>query len=135
MSEYHVVVRQGKPYLRRKPYHYKTPTLRQLVHQGRFAKVASDQFDVAKGYDNGLPIVAAKIQKGLKGKPLPPPPERVLELSLFQYKVLLDQVERRRLRGEDIDLNRVLRRLRIRLKIMVPPEVIAPPSAYVPGRT
>jgi len=124
-DEYHIVVRQGKPYIRRKPYIYKNPTLRQLVHQGRFAKVAYDQFDVAKGYENGLPIVAVTIQKELMGKPLPPPPERTLALTPFQYKVLLDQIERRRLKGEEINLNRILRRQRIRVKIMVPaPEVI-----------
>lgn len=135
MSEYHVVVRQGKPYLRRKPYIYKNPTLRQLVHQGRFAKVVYDLFDEAKGYENGLPIVAATVQKCLAGKPLPPPAEKTLDLTPFQYKVLLDQIERRRLEGEDIDLNQILKRQRIRLRVMVPPEITAPPPFYVPGKT
>jgi len=119
-EEYHIVVRQGKPYIRRKPYHYENPTLRQQVHQGRFAKVASEQFDKAKGYRDGIPVVAAEVKESLKEKTVLAHPPRTLELTPFQYAVLLDQIRRRQVKGEKVVLVDLLAARNIRIKIVVP---------------
>ena len=126
-EEYQIVVRQGKPYVRRKPYTYENPTLRQQVHQGRFAKVASEQFDEAKGYEDGIPIVAAKVKEQLTGKTIPVPP-KILELTPYQYTSLLTQIQRRQVKGERIVLSEILRERNMRIKIVVPVEVVAVPA-------
>ena len=123
MSEdYQVVMRQGRPYIRRRPYTYEHPTLRQQVHQGRLAKVAYGQFDQAKGYENGIPIVAAKVKEELTGRTVPQPP-RILELTPGQYAALLDNIRRRQLAGQRIVLSEILERSNMRIKIVAPVEV------------
>lgn len=121
-SAYQIVVRKGVPYLRKRPFTTDNPTLRQQVHQGRFAKVAYDQFDKAKGYKDGLPIVAATIQEETKGKKQPPP-KRILEITPLQYAELLIQVDDLRRRGVRTDLITILRHRNIRIKPLLIPEV------------
>jgi len=123
--EYQVVVRYGKPYLRRKPFTYEKPTLRQQVHQGMFAKVAYDLFDEAKGYRDGLPIVAATVKEELTGKEVPKP-ARVLELTPYQYVDILMQIERRQVKGEKITLSDILKERNITLKVVTPPVIEIP---------
>jgi len=121
--EYQVVVRHGKPFLRRKPFTYDKPTLRQQVHQGRFAKVAYDLFEKAKGYQDGIPIVAATVKGELTGKEVPAPP-KVLELTPYQYVDLLMQIEERQIKGEKITMSDILKERNITLKIVTPPEIV-----------
>lgn len=125
-EEYQIVVRDGKPYIRRKPYTYENPTLRQEVHRGRVAKVAYDLYDKAKGYKDGLPIVAAKVKEELKGKKLPAPPPKTLELTPYQYVDLLMRIEERQLKGEKTVLGEILRESNLRIKIVMPPEIKVP---------
>jgi len=125
--EYQIVVRKGKPFLRRKPFTYEKPTLRQQVHQGRFAKVAYDLFDKAKGYRDGLPIVAATVKEELTGKDVPKPP-RVLELTPYQYVDLLMQIEERQAKGEKIELAEILRVKNMTIKIVALPKIEIPPT-------
>ncbi len=126
-SEYQIVIRKGTPYLRRKPFTTDNPTLRQQVQRGRFAKVAYDQFDQAKGYKDGLPIVAATIQEETKGK-RQPPPKRILEITPLQYAELLIQAENLRRRGVRTDLITILRDRNIRIVPLKIPEVKEVPT-------
>jgi len=121
-SGYQIIVRKGTPYIRKRPSTTDNPTLRQQVQRGRFAKVAYDLFDQAKGYKNGLPIVAAAIQEQTKGK-MQPKPKRVLEITPLQYAELLIQVEDLRRRGVKTDLITILRARNIRIKPLPLPEV------------
>jgi len=122
-QEYQIVVRDGRPYIRRKPYTCRNPSLRQQVHQGRFAKVAYDLFDKAKGYKDGLPIIAAEVKENLEGKVIPKSPE-TLEMTPYQYVDLLMQIEERQLRGEKITLADILKERNIQIKIVAPPEKV-----------
>lgn len=126
-QEYQVVVRQGKPYLRRKPVTYQKPTLRQQVHQGRFAKVAYDLFEEAKGYKEGLPIVAATVKEELTGKTVPKVISKILELTPYQYVDLLMQIEARQMRGEKIALAQILKEKNITIKIVEAPKIVEVP--------
>jgi len=121
-QEYHLVVRKGRPYLRRKPFTYRKPTLRQQVHQGRFAKVAYDLFDQAKGYKDGIPIVAATVKEELDGKTVPKPPE-ILELTPYQYVDLITQIQERQLKGEKIVLAEILKEKNMTIRIVAYPKV------------
>ncbi len=120
-SEYQVVIREGKPYLRRKRRSNESP--RQLVHRARFAKVAYDLYDKAKGYKNGLPIVAAAIKEKTEGTTVPRP-RKVLELTPIQYAELLMQVEELRLKGVKVDLLQLLREKNVRIKTVPEPEIM-----------
>ena len=126
-QEYQIVVRNGTPYIRRKPWTYQNPTLRQQVHQGRVAKVASDLFDEAKGYKDGVPIVAAKVKEELEGK-IVPKPSKILELTPYQYVDLLMQVEERQMKGEKISLSEIIKERNIRIKIVTPPKIVEIPA-------
>ena len=125
-EEYQIVVRDGKPYIRRKPYTTENPSLRQQVHLARVAKVAYDLYDKAEGYKDGLPIVAAKVKEELEGKKLPAPPPKILELTPYQYVDLLMQIEERQLKGEKIVLGEILRQRNLRINIVMPPEIEVP---------
>jgi len=127
-SGYQIVVRKGKPYIRRTPLTYDKPTLRQEVNRGRFAKIAYDLFDQAKGYKDGLPVVAAAIQEQSKGKRLPQPP-RTLEITPMQYAELLVQADALRRKGVKTDLITILRDRNIRIKPLMLPEVKEVPTA------
>lgn len=122
MSSYQIVVRNGTPYLRKRPFTTDNPTLRQQIHQGRFAKVAYDQFDQAKGYKDGLPIVAATMKEKAKGKSLPKP-KRILEVTPLQYAELLIQADDLMRRGVKTDLITILRDRKISLVPLKIPEV------------
>jgi len=124
---YQIVMRKGQPYIRKRPFTTDNPTLRQQVQRGRFAKVAYDLFDTAKGYKNGLPIVAATIQEQTKGK-RQPPTKRTLEITPLQYVELLIQVEDLRRRGVKTDLITILRDRNIRVKPLPIPEVKEVPT-------
>jgi hypothetical protein len=126
-SRYQIVVRKGTPYLRKRPFTTDNPTLRQQIQQGRFAKVAYDQFDKATGYKDGLPIVAATIQEETKGK-RQPPSKRILEITPLQYAELLIQVDDLRRRGVRTDLITILRDRNIRIKPLQIPEVKEVPT-------
>jgi len=126
-SGYQIVVRKGKPYIRRRPLTYDKPTLRQEVNRGRFAKIAYDLFDQAKGYKDGLPVVAAAVKEGSKGKRLPQPP-RTLEITPLQYAELLVQADALRRKGVKTDLITILRDRNIRIKALMPPEVTEVPT-------
>ena len=91
------------------------------------AKVASDLFDEAKGYKDGLPIVAAKVKEQLEGKTIPKPP-KILELTPYQYTDLLMQVEERQMKGEKIVLGEILRERNIRITIVMPPKIVEVPA-------
>jgi hypothetical protein len=121
-SGYQIVVRKGRAYIRRRPFTYDKPTLRQEVNRGRFAKIAYDLFDQAKGYKDGLPVVAAAVKEKSKGKRLPQPP-RLLEITPLQYAELLIQADNLRRRGVKTDLITILRDRNIRIKPLMPPEV------------
>jgi len=125
-SGYQIVVRKGKPYIRRTPITYDKPTLRQEVNRGRFAKIAYDLFDQAKGYKDGLPIVAATVKEKSKGRRLPQPP-RVLEITPLQYAELLVQADALRRKGVKTDLITILRERNINIKPLMPPEVTEVP--------
>jgi len=127
-SGYQIVVRKGKPYIRRTPITYEKPSLRQQVNQGRFAKAAYDLFDQAKGYKDGLPVVAAAVKEKSEGKRLPQPP-RVLEITPMQYAELLVQADNLRRRGVKTDLIGILRERNIRIKALMPPEITEVPTA------
>jgi len=121
-SGYQIVVRKGRAYIRRRPFTYDKPTLRQEVNRGRFAKIAYDLFDQAKGYKDGLPVVAAAVKEKSEGKRLPQPP-RLLEITPLQYAELLIQADNLRRRGVKTDLITILRDRNIRIKPLMPPEV------------
>jgi len=121
-QEYQIVVRRGRPYLRRKPFTYRKPTLRQQVHQGRFAKVAYDLFDQAKGYEEGMPIVAAKVKEELNRKTVPKPPQ-ILDLTPYQYVDLMAQIQERQLKGEKIVLADILKEKNMTIRIVAYPKV------------
>lgn len=121
-QEYQIVVRRGRAYVRRKPFTYRKPTLRQQVHQGRFAKVAYDLFDEAKGYKDGIPIVAAKVKEELDGKTVPKPPQ-ILELTPYQYVDLMTQIQERQFKGEKIVLSDILKEKNMILRIVAYPKV------------
>jgi len=121
-SGYQIVVRKGRPYIRRTPFTYEKPTLRQEVSRGRFAKIAYDLFDEAKGMKDGLPVVAAAVKEKSEGKRLPQPP-RTLEITPMQYAELLVQADGLRRRGVKTDLITILRDRNIRIKPLMPPEV------------
>jgi len=121
-QEYQIVVRRGRAYVRRKPFTYRKPTLRQQVHQGRFAKVAYELFDEAKGYKDGIPIVAAKVKEELDGKTVPKPPQ-ILELTPYQYVDLMTQIQERQFKGEKIVLSDILKEKNMILRIVAYPKV------------
>jgi len=126
-SGYQIVVRKGRAYIRRTPFTYEKPTLRQEVNRGRFAKIAYDLFEQAKGSKDGLPVVAAAIQEQSKGKRLPQPP-RLLEITPLQYAELLVQADALRRKGVKTDLITILRERNIRIKALMPPEVTEIPA-------
>jgi len=121
-QEFEVVVRQGKPYLRRKPFTYESPTLRQQVMRGKFAKIAYDLFDQVRGYKDGLPIVAAKEKEAITGLTVPRAP-KVLEMTPFQYVALLMRIEERQMKGEKISLPEILRQRNIAIRIVEIPKI------------
>ena len=120
-------MRKGRPYIRRTPFTYDKPTLRQEVNRGRFAKIAYNLFDQAKGYKDGLPIVAAAVKEKSEGKRLPQPP-RILEITPMQYAELLVQADNLRRRGVKTDLITILRDRNIRIKPLMPPEITEVPT-------
>lgn len=105
VRKFHIVERNGEPYIRREPYVYDIPEGKglQILGHAYFANLASTAYDlkVGKLKEGDLPPAAEAVRNLMK--PLPTPP-KILRLSAIETEYLNSKLReynlKRMLRGD-----------------------------------
>lgn len=105
VRKFHIVERNGEPYIRREPYVYDIPEGKglQILGHAYFANLASTAYDlkVGKLKEGDLPPAAEAVRNLMK--PLPTPP-KILRLSAIETEYLNSKLReynlRRMFRGD-----------------------------------